>query len=309
VSRKLQADLLLAFCTLIWGATFVIVKEALADASVFAFLALRFLLAAIVLAALFRRQLRGLGLAGLRGGVLIGCFLFGGYAFQTAGIRLTTPSKAAFITGFSVVLVPVLLAVFGGRRVHRGVWAGAVSSLAGLYFLTVPPSGLRNLNSGDLLVLCGAVFFALHIISVGHYTPRHPAGALTLLQVTTTAALSAGMMPLLSITGMEPVRIVWTGALAAAIAVTGVLATALAFSAQVWAQKHTSASHTAILFALEPVFAGLTSILFTQEQIGRRALAGAALILAGILLAELRGPAPAAPESAIAANPPYDPGV
>jgi drug/metabolite transporter (DMT)-like permease len=77
----------------------------------------------------------------------------------------------------------------------------------------------------------------------------------------------------------------------------------------VWAQKHTSASHTAILFALEPVFAGLTSILFTQEQIGRRALAGAALILAGILLAELRGPAPAAPESAIAANPPYDPGV
>ena len=109
-SKRLQADLALGLAALIWGATFVVVKDALADVSVFVYLAVRFALAAAVMALFFWRSLRGLTLASIWAGAQIGFFMFAGYAFQTTGLRFTTPSKAAFITGSSVVLVPLLLA-------------------------------------------------------------------------------------------------------------------------------------------------------------------------------------------------------
>jgi drug/metabolite transporter (DMT)-like permease len=297
VPRKLKADLLLICCTLIWGATFVLVKDALANASVFVFLALRFLLATVVLILMYGRQLRTVGASGFRAGALIGCCMFGGYAFQTAGLELTTPSKAAFITGFFVVLVPVLLALFGTRRVPLWVWFGALSAFAGLYFLAVPPSGLAALNRGDLLILACAFMFALHVISIGHYSIRYSAGALTLIQVAITALFTILCVPLFALVGAERPRLLWTPGLIFAVIATGIFATALAFSVQVWAQQYTSANHAAIIFTLEPVFAGLTSFAFYHERLGARSLAGAALILGGILIAELLGPAPAAESS------------
>ena len=295
--RKLKADLLLICCTLIWGATFVLVKDALASASVFVFLALRFLLATVVLILMYGRELRKVGAGGFRAGALIGCCMFGGYAFQTAGLALTTPSKAAFITGFFVVLVPVLLAFFGSRSVPLWVWFGALSAFAGLYFLAVPPSGLAALNRGDLLVLACALLFALHVISIGHYSTRYSTGALTLIQVALTALFTILCVPLFAWMGAEQPRVVWTRGLILAVVATGIFATALAFSVQVWAQQYTSAHHAAIIFTLEPVFAGLTSFAFYHERLGARSLAGAALILGGILIAELLGPAPAAESS------------
>jgi drug/metabolite transporter (DMT)-like permease len=297
VPRKLKADLLLILCTLIWGATFVLVKDALADASVFVFLALRFALATFVLMLMYGRELRSVGAKGWRAGAIIGCCMFGGYAFQTAGLRLTTPSKAAFITGFFVVLVPVLLAFFGSRRVPPWVWIGALSAFAGLYFLAVPPSGFAALNRGDLLVLACAFMFALHVISIGHYTVRFSAGALTLIQVATTALFTTVCVPLFAVTGAEQPRVAWTTGLIVAVVATGLFATALAFSAQVWAQQFTSATHAAIIFTLEPVFAGVTSFTFYHERLGERSLGGSALILSGILIAELLGPAPAVESS------------
>jgi drug/metabolite transporter (DMT)-like permease len=297
VPLKLKADLLLILCTLIWGATFVLVKDALADASVFVFLALRFALATLVLILMYGRELRSLGANGWRAGAIIGCCMFGGYAFQTAGLRLTTPSKAAFITGFFVVLVPVLLALFGSRRAPTWVWIGALSAFAGLYFLAVPPSGFAALNRGDLLVLACAFMFALHVISIGYYTVRFSAGALTLIQVATTALFTAICVPLFAVTGAEQPRVAWATGLIVAVVATGLLATALAFSAQVWAQQFTSATHAAIIFTLEPVFAGVTSFIFYHERLGARSLGGSALILSGILIAEMLGPAPAVESS------------
>lgn len=295
--RKLKADLLLISCTLIWGATFVLVKDALTNASVFAFLSLRFLLATVVLILMYGRELRAAGASGLRAGALVGCCMFGGYAFQTAGLALTTPSKAAFITGFFVVLVPLLLALFGSRRVPLWVWLGALSAFAGLYFLAVPASGLAALNRGDLLILACAFMFALHVISIGHYTIRYSPGALTLIQVATTTLFTILCVPLFALMGAERPRLIWTPGLLLAVIATGIFATALAFSVQVWAQQYTSANHAAIIFTLEPVFAGLTSFFFYHERLGARALGGAALILGGILVAELLGPAPAAESS------------
>jgi drug/metabolite transporter (DMT)-like permease len=298
VSRKLKADLLLIFCTLIWGATFVLVKDALANASVFVFLALRFLLATVVLILMYGSQLRVAGASGFRAGALIGCCMFGGYAFQTAGLALTTPSKAAFITGFFVVFVPLLLALFGSRRAPLWVWFGALSAFIGLYFLAVPRSGLLALNRGDLLVLACAFMFALHVISIGHYSSRYSPGALTLIQVAVTALFTTLCVPLFALFGVvEQPRVMWTPGLILAVVTTGIFATAVAFSVQVWAQQYTSANHAAIIFALEPVFAGLTSFLFYHERLSARSLVGAALILGGILIAELLGPTPAAESS------------
>jgi drug/metabolite transporter (DMT)-like permease len=297
MSTRIKADLALASCALVWGATFVLVKNALADSSVFGFLAVRFVFAAIVLAALFRRSLKEVTAADIRAGVFLGLIMFGGYAFQTLGLLSTTPSKAAFITGSSVVLVPIFHGIFWKSKIGVTVWIGALAALVGLYLLTVPREGLGRLNGGDLLVGCCAVVFALHIVCVGHFSPKHSVGALTFFQIATTAVLSVMAVPVASITHLEPARFQASEPVLIAIIVTAVFATAFAFSIQIWAQQHTSPSHVAILFSLEPVFAGVTSYIWMGERLSGKALGGALLILAGILVAEMKSSAPVAAES------------
>ena len=297
VSTRFKADLALAACTLVWGATFVLVKSALHDASVFAFIATRFVISTVLMALIFQRALKKTTRAEIRAGATLGLLMFSGYVFQTLGLLGTTPSKAAFITGSSVVMVPILHGLFWRSRIGAWVWAGAASALAGLYLLTVPKSGLTALNHGDLLVGVCAVSFALHILFVGQFSPKYSTGALSFHQVAATAALSLIALPIVTLTHWEPFRFRVTPELLLALVITAAFATAFAFSVQVWAQKLTTPSHTAILFSLEPVFAGLTSFLFFGERLSTRALIGAALILAGIILAEMKGPAPAAAES------------
>src|SRR5271163_4345348 len=200
LSKHLRADLALGLTALIWGATFVVVKDALADVSVFLYIAVRFALAAVVMAIFFRQALRGLTRSSIWAGAQIGFFMFAGYAFQTTGLKFTTPSKAAFITGSSVVIVPLLLALFSRRRVNKWIWAGALSALAGLYFLTVPPEGLGGLNRGDPIVFGCAVAFALHMIVISRYVEHHSVGALAVIQVATTAVLATIAIPFLSLT-------------------------------------------------------------------------------------------------------------
>ncbi|MGA2718379.1 MAG: DMT family transporter [Candidatus Acidiferrales bacterium] len=297
LSKRLRADLALAFCSLIWGSTFVVVKDALADVSVFAYIAVRFTLAAALMGILYWRSLRQLDGRTVWAGVQIGFFMLGGYVFQTAGLKFTTPSKAAFITGSSVVLVPVLLAALAWRRLNAWIWSGALAALVGLYLLTVPAEGFGGFNRGDPLVFVCSVMFALHIIFIGRYVGRSSVGSLALLQVATTAVASAILLSVFATMGWEHPRIHWTGQLLFAVLITAIGSTVIGFSLQVWAQQHTSPSHTALLISLEPVFAALTSWLFAHERLGPRILLGAILILAGILLAELKGPAPAVPES------------
>lgn len=297
VSKRLLADLALGFASLVWGATFVLVKDALADISVFAFIAVRFALAAVVMAVIFWRYIRKMNARTLWSGVQIGFFMFGGYIFQTTGLKYTTPAKAAFITGMCVVIVPLLLAIFARRRITRWVWAGVAAAIVGLYFLTVPPEGLGALNRGDPIVFVCAVMFALQIIFIGRYVGDHSVGALAFLQVATTAVLSTVFLPVFAAAGWEHPRLVWSHEVIWAILITAIGSTVIGFSFQTWAQQHTSPSHTAIILSLEPVFAALTSWLLAREHFGTRTLAGAALILAGILIAELLGPAPMAAES------------
>jgi len=297
MSKRLLADLALGFASLIWGATFLLVKDALADISVFAFIAVRFAIAASIMAVIFWPSIRKMNRRTIWSGVQIGFCMFGGYIFQTTGIKYTTPTKAAFITGMCVVLVPILLAIFARRRITPWVWTGVAAAMVGLYFLTIPPQGFGGLNRGDPLVFACAFMFALHIIFIGRYVGEHSVGALAFLQVATTAMLSVIFLPVFAVAGWQRPRIHWSHELIAAMLITAIGSTVIGFSFQTWAQQHTSPSHTAIIVSLEPVFAALTSWLWAHQHFGSRTLAGAALILTGILIAELMGPAPIAAES------------
>jgi drug/metabolite transporter (DMT)-like permease len=283
-------------CSLLWGSTFVVVKNALDYSSVFLFLAVRFTLAAMLMALLRHRALRNLKNDELLAGVALGAFMFAGYAMQTAGLQYTTPAKSGFVTGSSVVMVPLLLGVFWGHRLTGWVDAGASAAALGLYYLTVPAEGLSGLNRGDLLTLGGALLYAVHIILVSDYTQKHSVAALGVLQVAACAGLAWVFAGTATAASLQALRFEWRWELLAGILICAVLATAVAFSMQFWAQQYTTPSHAAILFTLEPVFAVITSYLLIHERLGRRSMMGAVLVLAGILIAELLGP-PAAPES------------
>jgi drug/metabolite transporter (DMT)-like permease len=296
MDRKLRADLALMFCSLIWGVTFVVVKNALDHTSVFVFLAVRFTLATILMAAFRPSVLARIDREEAFAGVRLAFFMFAGYGFQTTGLQYTTASNSGFVTGSSVVLVPLLLGVFWGRRLTYWLYGGAFAALNGLYFLTVPAAGLPYLSYGDVLTFVAAGFYAVHIILVGEFTGEHPVSALSLIQVAGCAAMAWVMTGVGAAIHWQPVRFAWRWELLAAIAVCAVFATAVAFTVQLWAQQYTSPSHAAILFALEPVFAVVTSYFVLHERLTARGMKGAVLVILGIVLAELLG-APAAPES------------
>jgi drug/metabolite transporter (DMT)-like permease len=277
---KAAADLGLLAITAVWGATFVLVKGALAESGPLTFVALRFALAAVVILPLtvrrWKRPSRGL----IRDGSLIGCCLFGGYALQTAGLQFTSAAKAGFITGLSVVLVPLLEALVLHRRIGTATVAGVVLATSGLGLLTLG-SDLR-VELGDLLVLGCALAFALHILSIDRYAVRHNVLGLTSAQILIAALLtSASALVVERPTGQQLLAIMPVALY------TGVLATVAAFYLQTLAQRFTTATHTALIFTMEPVFAGLFAFLWADEQLGPTALAGCGLILLGMLVAQL----------------------
>jgi drug/metabolite transporter (DMT)-like permease len=289
VSLRFKAHCALFTCSLLWGVTFVVVKDALYDISVFGYLAARFLLGAVPMIWVYRRDLRELTREEAWAGIQVGLFMFGGYSFQTAGIALTTPSKAAFITGMSVVLVPVFLAIFWRRKISIWAWAGAAASFVGLYFLTAPQHGLADLNRGDLLVMVCAILYALQIILIDRYTGKYSLGALSCIQVVLAGALSAIAVPLLNVTHLEPFFVRYTFRMEFGVIVTAIFTTAIAYPLLVWGQRHTTATNTALILTCEPIFAAITSYFVIHERLGGRSLAGAALILGGICVAEWKG--------------------
>jgi drug/metabolite transporter (DMT)-like permease len=289
VSRSVKAHILLVLTTVIWGATFVVIKNALGDISPLLFNAVRMSLAALVLGVVFHHEIPRLTASSVASGLLVGSLLFLGNELQTTGLKYTMPTKSAFLTGMAVVLVPVFLALFWRRRINGWSAFGTLAALAGLYLLTVPSSAgsglnLASMNHGDLLTLGAAVVFAFHIIVMGHAAQRHRWQQITVIQVAATAVLMMFTVPL-----AEKVYVVWSPRVIWGITITGFLSLALAFSMQAWAQQFIPATHAALIFTLEPVFAWLTSFVFLGERLGVRAGLGAACILAGLLVSEEKG--------------------
>jgi drug/metabolite transporter (DMT)-like permease len=233
VSRSVKAHILLVVVTMIWGTAFVLIKNALADISPLLFNAIRMSLAAVVLAVVFHGELTRFTASSLRSGFLVGAFLFLGNELQTVGLKYTTPSKSAFLTGVSVVLVPVFLALFWRRRIHRWVLLGVTLAFIGLYLLTIPASpgaglNLASMSRGDVLTLASAFVFGFHIIFVGHASQAHSWRQIAILQIAVTALLMICTVPL-----AEKVYVVWSPAVIWGIVITGTLSLALAFAVPV----------------------------------------------------------------------------
>ena len=264
--------------TAVWGVTFVQVKDAVAVYPLFAFLALRFAIASATLAIPAAGRLRPLGVGGLRAGLLLGALVATGYGLQTAGLERTTVSSAGFVTGLYVVLTPLVALALFRERAGRAVWAGVALAVAGLAMLSGVGAGSKV---GDALVLGGSLAWALQIVLTGRFAPRFDPLALTFVQML-AALVGFGVIAIA--VGDVPLPRGWT--VWGALLVTGVFASALAFLIQTWAQRRTSATRTALIYAMEPVFAGLAGYALAGDRLGWLGWGGCAVILLGIVVAE-----------------------
>jgi drug/metabolite transporter (DMT)-like permease len=285
-------DLVLAGVTLVWGSSFVAVRYALDTAPPLALLFFRFLVAAVLAAVAVARRPRPRG--AVRDGLVLGSILALGMSLQVVGQAETTASKAAFLTGLAVVLTP-FVAVFRTRKLPslpNGL--GIVLASAGFLLLTLPAAG-GPVNRGDVYVLACGVVFAFYGVELAERGGRHDALWLTAIQMTVTAAVAGVLclalrLPALSglpAAALEARPVLWQGSLPWIVAYLGSVCTVLAFLGWTWSQGRMSAVHGAIILALEPVFAALFAAWFLNERLGRRGYAGAAFVLAGILVSEV----------------------
>jgi drug/metabolite transporter (DMT)-like permease len=279
-NKHLKADLWLLLATFFWGITFVAVKDSLKYSSPLAFLGIRFFIAGLVLLPFCYKSLKKLSRQGWKDGIILGVFLFAGFAFQTMGLVYTTATRSAFITGLCVALVPGLSAVM--LKTKNEIWQilGVLLAAIGLYFLSRPEAG--GFNTGDLLTAICAVSFAVEVVLVQKYTQKHSPMDMIMVQIITTVVLSA-----LLIGFIEKPALQWSPNLFLGLAITSLLATAGALVIQFNYQRKTTATRAAVIYTMEPLFAALFAFLVIGEQLPKIGWIGAGLITAGMLTAEL----------------------
>ena len=279
-TKRLKADFLLLVTTFFWGVTFVIVKEAIRSTGVFVFLAQRFTAAALILVCICLVIRRPFSRRFLKQGTVMGLFLFGGYAFQTVALLYTTASNTAFLTGLNVVLVPLMGAFLYGYHVSRNTILGVVMAAAGLYLLCT--DGDWFFNWGDMLAIVCAVSVSLHVIYTGKYAGGSDIYWLTAIQLGVVALLS-----ILMTLSLGDRFLVWHPEIFDALVICVLFATVFAFIVQTAMQRLTSATHTALIFCMEPVFAAMCAYVMLGERFGVPGFIGALLILAGMILSEI----------------------
>jgi drug/metabolite transporter (DMT)-like permease len=290
MKKSYVADFSLMLVALIWGATFVLVQNAISLLPPLTFNGVRFFIASFLLGGwlvLFKReQLAHLNRNLVACGTFMGVWLFLGYATQTLGLLYTTSSKAGFITGLSVVLVPLLSIILLKKRPGMNAIAGVVLATVGLYLLTM--TNTTELNIGDFLVFLCAISFALQIILTSKYANLYPSLLLAFVQILTVASLSI-LSALLFEDWQSALRedILLDTDVMIALVVTSVFATALAFFTQTVFQQYTTATRVALIFALEPVFAAITAYYWGGERLTASAIIGCLLIFIGMIFSEI----------------------
>jgi len=276
-SKKIFAAALLVAATFFWGVTFVTVKDAITKAPVFVFLAQRFIIAFFLLLLPLPFTRRRLTRHSLVGGVVLGVLLFGGFAFQTLSLRYTSASNTAFLTGLNVVLVPLISMLFFKNKLRITVMGSALLAFAGLYLLCAGSD--MSFNTGDVLGFICAIFIAVHIIYTGNYAKNCDTYWLTTIQI--------GIIGLLSFVfaafSDDPVFVYYPGIIKALILCV-LFATIFAFLVQTTMQRYITASTTAVIFCMEPVFAAITAYVISGERLGVRGFIGALLILSGMII-------------------------
>lgn len=280
MSRSRKAELILISITLVWGGTFAVVKFALTDASPLTFLAIRFGIASLIFPLIYRKNYFAMDKATLVGGLILGVLLMIGFAFQTIGLKYTSASKSAFITGLLVAFTPIAQAVIEKRLPTKGSMIGVGLVAIGLYLLTSP--GGQGFNIGDILTLFCAISYAIYIVYLDIFSKKHDVSNLTLLQLSVTSGLSILVAPF-----VEQIHTHFTTGLLWALLYTSILATVFATYLQTKYQRDTTPVKAAIIFSIEPVFANVIAFFAFGEFVGYIGAIGGALIIAGLLTSEL----------------------
>jgi drug/metabolite transporter (DMT)-like permease len=303
LKTNLAADGAILLTTLIWGSTFAVARGVLDSWPPLTYLATRMPLAALVFAALFPRQVFGASRAAWRAGGALGALIGLGFMGQTVGLLYTTPAKSAFITGITTPLVPVVAyALWRTRPSRENLFGIVLASIGGALILA--PAEAAGFNAGDLVTLSTTFLFACHINLMSSYARRIDVRQLSALQITVAAGLILfawlvvraaawvwGADALPPGLAREVVPPVWSAAVAGRLAHLTLVATVATFLLWTWGQSRMPATHAAVIFSLEPVFAtGFAALLRgSAEWTGGRATLGALLVLAGVIVSELRG--------------------
>ncbi|HEY8212333.1 MAG TPA: DMT family transporter [Myxococcaceae bacterium] len=284
---RLKADGVLLAMTAVWGLSFVVVKDALDRADPFTWLTLRFLIGAIALTIIARRSWDRFD---RKASLVLGVLLWLGFVLQTTGLQYATPSRSAFLTGLFVVLTPLVSTVVFRRLPRPASLAGVALAFAGTWWLTsaAPRGGSGAAPSseawlGDALTAGCALVYSIHLALTEKYAPGSSPSALVAAQLWVVCGLSALAIPFTT-PRFDP-----SPGWFAALAYAGVLASAVGFTAQTWAQARTTAVRAALVIATEPIFAAAYSVAIGRETLGPREVTGGALILLGILVAEVGG--------------------
>ncbi len=279
LTKQNKAELYLLLVTLIWGSTFVVTKYILLDSGPFLYTSLRFLMASAIFGVVFFRQLRTMnGPALLKGGIL-GLLLFIGFATQTIGLLHTTASKSAFITGMMVVFTPLCQMLIERKFPNAGNFAGVGLVAVGLYLLTSPAGS--QFNVGDGLTLICALSFGFYIVYLDIFSQECEPAHLTFVQFVSTALFSG-----FAFFFFENFRLNWNARFAAGVIYLALFATVIAIFVQARFQKDTTPTRSAVIFSVEPVIAAIFAYFLLDEHIGSVGLAGAALILIGVIVSE-----------------------
>ena len=301
LKSNLAADGALMLTTLIWGSTFFMAKDILSVWPPMAYMFFRFVVAALLLAAIFPRQLARARREEWRAGATLGVLMGFGFGLQAVGQVYTTASKSAFVTGLTTPLVPFVAYLLLRQRPGVENLVGvALASLGGLLILA-PQGTDGTVNFGDLLTLAATALFATHITLMSVYARRYDVRQLTVLQITSTASLFtlvwvglqaweflAGGLP--QAFAREAAPLVWSGRVVWQLVYLATVATIGAFLFWTWGQARTSATHAAVIFSLEPVFATAfaVAVIGASEWMGTRGFVGAGLVFAGIIISEVR---------------------
>jgi len=275
------AKLSLFLATLIWGSTFILMKNMLNTVGTYHLLAIRFSAAAVLLGYAYHDRLRTVNMHLLLRGFLLGLFLFLAYAAQTVGLKTISPGKSAFLSTTYCIFTPTLSWLFLRERPRLRQLTAAFICLLGIACISL--DGKIALAPGEVITLCGGIFFSLHVMDLSHHSRDLSIIPLTVLQFMTSSALAWGCAFFL-----ETPDILLTPAVSASLFYLSILGTALAFLLQNSAQKYLSASAASLILSFEAVFGAVFSALFANESLTPRTIMGFSLILGAILLSEVR---------------------
>ncbi len=293
--KKYFPETLLMLNTIIWGATFVIIKSALTDISPLLFISIRFLFATIILIPFAFKIFRSIDKKTFLGGLLLGFLYFVGFSTQTVGLNYTTATKSAFITGTFIMFTPFFQILIEKKIPSKGVIAGILLALIGLIFLTSKGNSLlaafteinQNFNIGDFLTLICAITFSLYIVYLDIISKKADYKPLVFLQISVTGVCGILFSLLFTVWKVEKVHFNFSNNLLFALLYTSVLATVLTTTLQTMYQKFVSPSVAGIILSFEPIFAALFAFFLLSEKISNFGLIGCLLIFSGLIVSEI----------------------